>query len=74
MMTKKALLTLAILSTVLFAHNNPANVWKISDLNQAAIALYGEEAFSQIQKSEDITIVAPTAIAQDPQNIPLGIK
>jgi len=73
-MTKKALLVLAILSTVLFAHNNPANVWKISDLNKAAIALYGTEAFSQIQKSEDITIIAPTAIAQDPQNIPLGIK
>lgn len=58
----------------LYAHHNPDKVWKISDLNSATMALYGREAFSHIQKSDRITVTAPTAIAQDPQNVPIGIK
>ncbi len=55
-------------------HNNPEEVWHISDLNRAAEALYGREAFSKIQKSNRITITVPTAIAEDAQNVPIGIK
>jgi len=38
------------------------------------MALYGREAFSHIQKSDRITVTAPTAIAQDPLNVTIGIK
>ena len=71
---KKSLVTLSLLLGNLYAHNNPDNVWKISDLNSATMALYGREAFSHIQKSDRITITAPTAIAEDPLNVPIGIK
>ena len=71
---KKVLLLLGLLSSTVYAHHNPDNVWKISDLNAATMALYGREAFSHIQKSERITITAPTAIAEDPSNIPIGIQ
>lgn len=68
------LLIIGVCSAMAYAHHNPKNVWKISDLNDATMALYGREAFSHIQKSDRITLTAPTAIAQDPQNITLGIK
>ena len=71
---KKVLLLLGLLSSTVYSHHNPDSVWKISDLNVATMALYGKEAFSHIQKSERITITAPTAIAEDPSNIPIGIK
>ena len=74
MLLKKSLVILLLLLGNLYAHNNPDKAWKISDLNTATMALYGREAFSHIQKSDRITITAPTAIAQDAQNIPIGIK
>jgi len=74
MLIRKTLITLLLLLCNLYAHNNPDKVWHISDLNRAATALYGREAFSHIQKSDRITLTAPTAIAQDAQNIPIGIK
>lgn len=70
---KGSIIALLLLSN-LVAHNNPEKVWQISDLNTATMALYGREAFSHIQKSDRITITAPTAIAQDPLNVPIGIK
>ena len=74
MLLKKSLVILLLLLGNLYAHNNPDNVWKISDLNSATMALYGREAFSHIQKSDCITITVPTAIAEDPLNVPIGIK
>jgi len=73
-MLKKVLLSIGLFTSVVSAHHDPAKVWKISDLNSATMALYGREAFSHIQKSDRITVTAPTAIAQDPLNIPIGIK
>ena len=73
-MIKKSIVALSLLLGNLYAHNNPDKAWKISDLNNATMALYGREAFSHIQKSNHITIITPTAIAQDAQNIPIGIK
>jgi len=74
MSLKKTLLFLGLLSSTVYAHKNPDKVWKISDLNAATMALYGREAFSHIQKSDRITVTAPTAIAEDPRNVPIGIK
>jgi len=74
MLLKKSLVILLLLLGNLYAHNNPDKVWKISDLNTATMALYGTDAFSHIQKSDRITITAPTAIAEDPRNVPIGIK
>jgi predicted secreted protein len=73
-MLKKVLLSIGLFTSVVSAHHDPAKVWKISDLNSATMALYGREVFSHIRKSDHITVIAPTAIAQDPQNIPIGIK
>jgi len=74
MLLKKSIVALSILFCNLYAHNNPDKIWKISDLNSATMALYGQEAFSHIQKSDRITVTAPTAIAQDPLNVTIGIK
>lgn len=74
MSLRKSIVGLSLLLCNLYAHHNPDKVWKISDLNNATMALYGREAFSHIQKSDRITITAPTAIAEDPLNVPIGIK
>ena len=74
MLLRRSIVTLSLLLCNLYAYNNPDKVWKISDLNNATMALYGREAFSHIQKSDRITITAPTAIAEDPLNVPIGIK
>ena len=73
-MLKKLLLSIGLFTSVVSAHHDPAKVWQISDLNSATMALYGREAFSHIQKSDRIIVTAPTAIAQDPLNVPIGIK
>ena len=74
MYLKKSIVTVLLLLSNLYAHNNPDKVWHISNLNDATLALYGREAFSHIKKSDHITLTAPTAIAQDPRNVPIGIK
>lgn len=73
-MFKTILFSLGLLTSVISAHNDPAKVWQISDLNRAAMALYGQEAFSRIHKSDRISIHLPPGIAEDPTNIPVGIK
>ena len=37
---------------------NP-KAWKASSINEAAMALYGREKFSTIQKSEHIELIVP---------------
>jgi hypothetical protein len=52
---------------------NP-KAWAASSLNDAAMALYGREKFSTIQKSDHIELIVPKAIVRDSENIPLAIR
>ncbi|MCO4846259.1 MAG: hypothetical protein KC427_09600 [Sulfurovum sp.] len=48
--------------------------WTSSSINDAAMALYGREKFTTIQKSADIEIIVPKTIVRDPENIPITIR
>ena len=48
--------------------------WKASSLNEAAIALYGRDKFSTIQKSNEIELIAPKASVKNREEIPVTIR
>lgn len=48
--------------------------WSASSINNAALALYGREKFSTIQKSENIELIVPKAIVGDRKNIPITVR
>ena len=48
--------------------------WSASSINDAAMALYGREKFSTIQKSENIELLVPKGIVRDRGNIPIAIR
>lgn len=48
--------------------------WSASSINDAAMALYGREKFSTIQKSKNIEIIVPNSIVKDRENIPITIR
>jgi hypothetical protein len=48
--------------------------WTASSLNDAAIALYGREKFSTIQKSGKIELVVPKGVVKDKEQIPITIR
>ncbi len=48
--------------------------WNSSSINDAAMALYGREKFSTIQKSAELTLTVPKPIVRDPENIPITIR
>ena len=48
--------------------------WNSSSINDAAIALYGREKFSTLQKSNSIELDVPKTIVRDRGNIPIGIR
>jgi sulfur-oxidizing protein SoxY len=52
---------------------NP-EAWKASSINEAAMALYGREKFSTIQKSEQIELMVPTGIVKNREEIPITIR
>lgn len=48
--------------------------WKASSINDAAMALYGREKFSNIQKSGHIELIVPKGIIKDREEIPVMIR
>jgi sulfur-oxidizing protein SoxY len=50
------------------------DAWKASSINDAAMALYGREKFSTIQKSADIELSVPSGIVKDREEIPVTIR
>ena len=52
---------------------NP-EAWKASSINEAAMALYGREKFSTIQKSERIELIVPSGIVKNREEIPITIR
>ena len=48
--------------------------WKASSINDAAMALYGREKFSTIQKSTDIELIVPKGIVKNREEIPITIR
>ena len=51
-----------------------SDAWKASSINEAAMALYGREKFSTIQKSADIELTVPNGIVKDREEIPVTIR
>jgi len=60
-------------ATVDYRRVKPA-AWKASSLNEAAMALYGREKFSTIQKSSEIELVVPKASIKNREEIPVRIR
>jgi len=56
-----------------YRKNKPV-AWKASSINDAAMALYGREKFTTIQKSTELELIVPNAIVRDPENIPITIR
>jgi len=48
--------------------------WNESHLNDAALALYGKELFSTLQKSKQIEIEAPNYMISKSWEIPINVK
>jgi sulfur-oxidizing protein SoxY len=48
--------------------------WKASTINEAAMALYGREKFSTIQKSNAVELIVPQGIVKDREEIPIMIR
>ena len=48
--------------------------WTASSLNDAAMALYGREKFSTIQKSGQIELIVPNGVIKDKEQIPITIR
>jgi len=48
--------------------------WIESNMNDAAMALYGKETFSTIRESDEVKLVAPGRLIDDPTNIPIKIN
>lgn len=48
--------------------------WKASSLNDAAMALFGREKFSTIQKSGQIELIVPKGSVKERENIPVIIR
>ncbi|UPT77599.1 hypothetical protein MN086_00275 [Sulfurovum sp. XGS-02] len=63
----------AELLAVDYRKRNPL-AWKASSINDAALALYGREKFSTIQKSTAIELIVPRGIVRDPEEIPITIR
>lgn len=48
--------------------------WKASTINEAAMALYGREKFSTIQKSSQIELTVPPGMVKEREEIPITIR
>jgi sulfur-oxidizing protein SoxY len=48
--------------------------WTSSTINDAAMALYGQEKFSTIRKSTEVELIVPKGIVKDRENIPVTIR
>jgi len=59
--------------TIDYREDKP-EAWKASSINDAAMALYGREKFSTIQKSGEIELLVPTGIVKDREEIPITIR
>ena len=59
--------------TVDYREDKP-QAWKASTINEAAMALYGRDKFSTIQKSTEIELIVPTGIVKDREEIPVTIR
>jgi len=55
-------------------HTTHPKAWKATTLNEAAIALYGAQEFSTIKQSLNMELIVPTAMVQDPEQIPIRIR
>lgn len=48
--------------------------WKASTINEVAMALYGREKFSTIQKSSQIELTVPPGMVKEREEIPITIR
>jgi len=61
------------LHAVDYHHTHP-DAWKATNINDAAMALYGKEKFSTIKQTLNMELIAPKALVQDAQQIPIRIR
>ena len=54
-------------------HKTHPEAWKASNINDVAMALYGKEKFSTIKQSLNMELVAPKALVENAQQIPIGV-
>lgn len=55
-------------------HKSHPQAWKATNINDAAMALYGKEKFSTIKESNNIELITPKALVEDAQQIPVRIR
>ena len=51
-----------------------SQAWRETELNKAAIELYGKEKFATLQKSSQIELIAPKAMVENSLEIPIQVK
>ena len=56
-----------------YRKRNP-EAWRASTINEAAMALYGREKFSTIQKSGEIELIVPAGSVKNREEIPVTIR
>lgn len=54
-------------------HKTHPEAWKATNINDAAMSLYGKEKFSTIKESDEIELIAPKALVENPNQIPIEI-
>lgn len=54
-------------------HKTHPEAWKATNINEAAMALYGKEKFSTIKQSLNMELIAPKELVENPQQIPIEI-
>jgi predicted secreted protein len=73
----KFLLATLVLNSSTYAvdyHKSHPDAFKATSLNEAALALYGKEKFSTIKQTLNMELIAPKALVEDAQRIPIGVK
>lgn len=51
-----------------------SKIWTASSINDAAMALYGREKFSTLQKSEEIELIVPRGVIKNRENIEITVR
>lgn len=51
-----------------------SSIWNASSINDAAMALYGREKFSTLQKSEEIELIVPRGVIKNRENIEITVR
>jgi len=55
-------------------HTTYPEAWEATDINDAAMVLYGKEKFSTIKQTLNMELITPKALVKDAQQIPVRVR